>query len=545
MNTFLNVLWNFPFFGFVLAILTAITGVLFCISIIGLPIGLGLFQFSIFLFWPHGYAMVSKGDLELLTEKKRPLWWKIFALIIRILYFPVGLTLAVLGAFAGLLQFITIIGIPQGLVTMKSIGTYFNPVNKVRVPQAVADQIQEIKRERAIQRYAPKRQQPEQYPSYTQQPSVMPAAAAPTIAPSTPAAGQAASFCHNCGNPLSEGSKFCPKCGTQVIIAASIMPAAAVEVPQTVETLEKTEETLTEQATQTSTEVVITDESTQPAEPAPILMKDPAHEGEYLDEFLFDSTASTSDQFKKYLIIGAAALTVTALGFIVWHYVGDYFTSSNDEKESILFVDNIQGGNADQRGEDAYGYDTGKRETAQDMEEDYSYNDDAGRTKGKEVKTEANKRAKESKVTKKDIEAVLETVKATELQVTKDETKEETIEETAEYQANKIDPDQVYNNVEEKPQFPGGDAAMMKWLSDHVRYPAMAQGNNIQGRVVLSVVIDQTGSVGDVRVIRSRDHDLDKEAVRVVKTLPRFTPGKINGTPVKCYYNIPITFRLQ
>lgn len=179
------------------------------------------------------------------------------------------------------------------------------------------------------------------------------------------------------------------------------------------------------------------------------------------------------------------------------------------------------------------------------MEEDYSYNDDAGRTKGKEVRAEANKRAKESKVTKKDIEAVLETVKATELQVAKDEAKEETIEETAEYQANKIDPDQVYNNVEEKPQFPGGDAAMMKWLSDHVRYPAMAQENNIQGRVVLSVVIDQTGSIGDVRVMRSRDPDLDKEAVRVVKTLPRFIPGKINGTPVKVYYTIPITFRLQ
>lgn len=170
MNTFLNVLWHFPFFGFILAILTAITGLLFCISIIGLPIGLGLLQFSLFLFWPHGYAMVSKSDLELLTEKKRPLWWKIFALIIRIFYFPIGLIEAVVMSFFGLLEFISLIGIPQGLVTMKSISTYFNPVNKVRVPQAVADQIKEIKRERAIQRYAPKKQQPEQNP-YAQQPT--------------------------------------------------------------------------------------------------------------------------------------------------------------------------------------------------------------------------------------------------------------------------------------------------------------------------------------------------------------------------------------
>ena len=112
MKTFLNFLWNFPFLGFIYAIITGISGLLWCLTIIGLPLGLGLLQFSLFLFWPHGYAMVSKGDLEILTEKKRPLWWKIFALIIRIIYFPFGLVHAMFMACVGLIEFFTIIGIP-------------------------------------------------------------------------------------------------------------------------------------------------------------------------------------------------------------------------------------------------------------------------------------------------------------------------------------------------------------------------------------------------------------------------------------------------
>lgn len=82
-------------------------------------------------------------------------------------------------------------------------------------------------------------------------------------------------------------------------------------------------------------------------------------------------------------------------------------------------------------------------------------------------------------------------------------------------------------------------------MSENIRYPSVAQENNIQGRVVVQFVVTKTGSIGQVKVVRSKDPDLDKEAVRVVKTLPKFVPGKMNGHAVNVWYTLPITFRLQ
>ena len=103
----------------------------------------------------------------------------------------------------------------------------------------------------------------------------------------------------------------------------------------------------------------------------------------------------------------------------------------------------------------------------------------------------------------------------------------------------------VFESVEQMPQFPGGEAALMKFLANNIRYPERAQENNIQGRVVVRFVITKTGSISDVRVVRSKDKDLDKEAIRVVKSLPKFTPGKNNGQPVNVWYTLPINFKLQ
>lgn len=108
-----------------------------------------------------------------------------------------------------------------------------------------------------------------------------------------------------------------------------------------------------------------------------------------------------------------------------------------------------------------------------------------------------------------------------------------------------VDDNKVFETVEQNPQFPGGDAALLKYVSDHIRYPSVAQENNIQGRVVVQFVVTKTGSIGQVKVVRSKDPDLDKEAVRVVKTLPKFVPGKMNGHAVNVWYTLPITFRLQ
>lgn len=108
-----------------------------------------------------------------------------------------------------------------------------------------------------------------------------------------------------------------------------------------------------------------------------------------------------------------------------------------------------------------------------------------------------------------------------------------------------VEEDKVFDVVEQKPQFPGGEAALLKWIGEHIHYPAMAQENNIQGRVVVQFVVTKTGSVGEVKVVRGKDPDLDKEAVRVVKSLPKFVPGKMNGHAVNVWYTLPIQFKLQ
>ena len=108
-----------------------------------------------------------------------------------------------------------------------------------------------------------------------------------------------------------------------------------------------------------------------------------------------------------------------------------------------------------------------------------------------------------------------------------------------------VDDNKVLDVVEQKPQFPGGEAALLKYVAEHIRYPAMAQENNIQGRVVVQFVVTKTGAVGEVKVVRGKDPDLDKEAVRVVKSLPKFVPGKMNGHAVNVWYTLPIQFKLQ
>ena len=107
------------------------------------------------------------------------------------------------------------------------------------------------------------------------------------------------------------------------------------------------------------------------------------------------------------------------------------------------------------------------------------------------------------------------------------------------------DTEQVFTAVEQMPQFPGGDAALMKFISSNINYPQEAYQNGIQGRIIVQLVVKSDGSVGDVKVIRSVDASLDREAIRVCKSLPNFTPGRMNGKAVNVWYTLPITFKLQ
>ncbi len=103
----------------------------------------------------------------------------------------------------------------------------------------------------------------------------------------------------------------------------------------------------------------------------------------------------------------------------------------------------------------------------------------------------------------------------------------------------------VFDVVEQMPSFPGGDAELMKYLNTHIKYPVVAEENGIQGRVIATFVVERDGSISDVKVVKSVDPSLDKEAIRVLKGMPKWIPGKQNGSAVRVKYTVPVTFRLQ
>ena len=108
-----------------------------------------------------------------------------------------------------------------------------------------------------------------------------------------------------------------------------------------------------------------------------------------------------------------------------------------------------------------------------------------------------------------------------------------------------VEEPKIFSFVEQNPEFPGGDVELIKFLQKNIQYPQMERDNDIQGKVLLRFVVREDGSVSDVTVARSVSPGLDKEAVRVVKLLPKFKPGKQQGKAVPVYFNLPVVFKLQ
>ena len=108
------------------------------------------------------------------------------------------------------------------------------------------------------------------------------------------------------------------------------------------------------------------------------------------------------------------------------------------------------------------------------------------------------------------------------------------------------DDDAVFVVVETMPEFPGGKQAMFRFLSDNLKYPVIAQENGIQGRAICQFVVNKDGSIVEVEVVRSSgEPSLDKEAVRLIKSMPKWKPGRQRGKPVRVKYTVPINFKLQ
>ena len=99
--------------------------------------------------------------------------------------------------------------------------------------------------------------------------------------------------------------------------------------------------------------------------------------------------------------------------------------------------------------------------------------------------------------------------------------------------------------IEQMPSFPGGQTALFRWLSNNIKYPVVAEKNGDQGRVICTFVIERDGSITDIRVVSPVEPSLDKEAIRVIKSMPRWIPGMIDGEPARVKYTLPVTFRLN
>lgn len=219
MRTFGNIIWHFPFLGFISATFTYLLGLLLTLTVVAAPIGLGLMELGKLLFWPFGKTMVKQSDLN---AEQNPLW-KTYSTIVMVLYFPFGLILAFLGVLQVIGAFITIIAIPVGIVVAKSLGTFLNPVGKKCVSSAVAA---ELERQEALRELA-----------QIQHPSTAEACSADRdISPSScssPAGASLGKRCTQCGIENVVSAKFCRSCGNTLNAceASNIPPLSEAEVP--------------------------------------------------------------------------------------------------------------------------------------------------------------------------------------------------------------------------------------------------------------------------------------------------------------------------
>lgn len=138
MRTLGNILWHFPFFGFITALFTFLLGLLLTALVIPAPIGLGLIQYAKFLLAPYSCSMISKDDVQV---AQNPVW-RAYSFVIMLLYLPFGLIFSLCAAVQTGLLFLTIVGIPAAIPVAKSLGVYLNPVGKICVPVAVAEAVE-------------------------------------------------------------------------------------------------------------------------------------------------------------------------------------------------------------------------------------------------------------------------------------------------------------------------------------------------------------------------------------------------------------------
>ncbi|MCR4602079.1 MAG: TonB family protein [Prevotella sp.] len=242
---------------------------------------------------------------------------------------------------------------------------------------------------------------------------------------------------------------------------------------------------------------------------------------------------------RKWWIIGACAALLAIAGVVLWLLLsGDSKKRHNDDdeydeeyEEAMMEEEDV---NANAALEDEYdinqAIEDSIRAQQQRIEEEIQKHNEAIEAQLQE------ERARQEQLIREEQERI-ERQREEQLQAQQQRDDEQTVQRQEETK--------VFEVVEQMPQFPGGDAALVQYLSSHIKYPVVAEENGIQGRVICTFVVERNGSITNVRVVKSVDPSLDKEAVRVLKGMPNWVPGKQDGSAVRVKYTVPVTFRLQ
>ncbi len=706
MRTFGNIIWHFPFLGFLQSLAYAIGGVFWCITIIGIPLGMGLFQLSLFTLSPFSKRLVSRHDLEMITGEKQEDVIKGWFFIVRVLYFPLGLLMAIATIFIIIAQFISIIGIPCGIVESKALATIFNPVNKKCVPIAIAEEIERRKANNVLDKY--EKRSPEQNFTTAEpdsrinetkesqitslssayapvQPEIPEQQVTPNQASTDVTYTQPAQTSQTPPVTSSYQTPTSPKRGNALMIGIAIGGLAFVGliagyfmwyVPyakdrDALRTYVVANNVFLRSSKMAGVEYNILSKVpygseliTYSKDPEWAEIKVNGVEGfvaspyllEWNDFKLLNDVWGSADT-KEYIESSKCRLAILdyckrnqfTTGNNSWQL---YTLQKNVKPNNVLFprLNNgydkftefafILKNNATQERRLAiYSfdeetekpillYDESAPEDGQIKQIRYSGNkyivSYTGNTtavissttndykKSNDVKFTASapnvitngeqiklsyvvttSNAKDFQAPQiKDFEILHGPARSTQQStsiIKGKTTQNESITYTYILQANKVgtfvvppatitangrlirsnsvqievqfapptitseavkennvDDNKIYEVVEQMPEFPnGGSTGLMNFISKNLKYPTYCQKEGIQGKVLVSFVVDKDGSTTDFRVVRSVDRYLDKEALRVLMGMPKWKPGKQKGVPVRVKYTIPINFRLS
>lgn len=251
-------------------------------------------------------------------------------------------------------------------------------------------------------------------------------------------------------------------------------------------------------------------------------------------------------QNRHIIAIIAVIIGLVALGFAIWGIAAYHQMKAEEEAlakaaEMAGLVENVEEPEPEEEEEEEIKYEEPEEvveeAVAAQMVTTISIEDVVD--KEREVKTVTEVESNDAQIGAVNQEGKIDITQVN------DAVKEVVVAPVAPEPVKKPEPEKIFEAVEQQAQFPGGNDALMKWLNNNVRYPELAQQNNVSGRVIVKFTVEKDGSITNPVIAKGVDKELDKEAIRVVKKMPHWSPGRNNGQPVRSYFYLPVNFQLQ